>query len=573
MGVMAMAVLSMSLLSMALLSMALLSTLAGCRVVPATQVLVFVHAAPTTTEAATHLAIEVYDANDVAPVFEATHALPESIVGPLARVPVVPEGGDPSRLFRVVARLVAISTDGMTTTELVSASASGSYVRNELREIHLWIDDDCAGATCGAGQTCQAGVCVGDCFEATLERETRSRALCGECQICSGGACAPREAGVACGCPGDTCEAGRCRTASAVRGVFAGESHTCAEVPGRGLFCWGSDAMGQIAGVGGEVPEPVQGGSTIRGDGGADHTCYVDDTNVPVCFGSNVAGQMGDGTTSSDPEPPTRVEGVRLIEIGAGINFTCGLTADEGSVLCWGANRNGVLGPDLGAVFASPTRVTPEGERFISVAAGGYHACAVRSDGTVFCWGFGNSGEIGIGVVSDSITEPTAVGCDLEDCSGDWTSVAAGAFHSCAIRADGSMRCWGGNRNGQLGVTTMGVNSLTPARAVEGGPWDQVAAGTSHTCALSGGRVFCWGRNDHGQAGVGDTDNVPSPTEIVVSGGAGFRAIALGAEHSCAIRTDETLYCWGWDEQHQLGLGDTSEVIVTTPRRVCFPPP
>ncbi len=543
----------------------------GCRTFPATQVLVFFHAEPTLAASATRLEVRVFDAMGTEPVFESVEPL-AGAVGALARVPLVPASGDASRRFRIEGSLL---DDAGAVVSTVSA-ASG-YVEHELRELHLWFDDDCAGVDCGVGRTCQSGVCLGECFEAEPAGSLRSSARCGECELCTGGTCTPRPAGSACGCEGDTCSGTECRNAAPVRAAFAGASHTCAEVADRGVFCWGSDRTGMITTSDTPTPALVIGSTGYTGAAGWDHTCVLSFTGVRTCFGWNEAGQIGNGSTESVAVEPTDFADPPFSSIAAGRFSTCGLHREDAGIDCWGGNSRGEVASPVGGTVDSPTRRSPMGQRFEQVALGGFHGCAIRSDGRVFCWGYNASGESGVGSFTEYVLEPTEAACIDGVCRDDWETLGLGDFHSCGIRAGGELYCWGGNLNSQLGFAPPNPaepNENRPPRdPLPGGPYRAVAGGTSHTCALTmDGRLRCWGRNDHGQVGVGSLDNVPTPADVADT--ERFRLLALGAEHSCAVREDESLWCWGWNTEGQLGLGpDVTDEEVPAPRRVCFPPP
>jgi len=225
----------------------------------------------------------------------------------------------------------------------------------------------------------------------------------------------------------------------------------------------------------------------------------------------------------------------------------------------------------------APTPVSADSD-FASVSAGGFHACGIKRDGRLFCWGMNGSGELGVGDNEDRTT-PVQSGCVDGECFDDWVAVAAGDFHTCAIRDSGELYCWGGGLNGQLGIgATMERDSSRPLRVdAPPGRYRAVAGGSSHTCAIAEDEtLWCWGRNDQGQLGTGDLERRSVPTRIRTPGGDGWIGLALGREHTCAVRADETLWCWGWNEDGQVGLGYATlagELPPRSPSRVCFPGP
>jgi alpha-tubulin suppressor-like RCC1 family protein len=206
----------------------------------------------------------------------------------------------------------------------------------------------------------------------------------------------------------------------------------------------------------------------------------------------------------------------------------------------------------------------------------GFHGCGVRRDTSLWCWGFNTSGELGLGDTIDR-SKPEQSGCPADsDCLTGWTAVAAGDFHTCALRDGGELWCWGGGANGQLGTGVIDNGVSHPTR-VEMAGWRTITGGGSHTCGIQeDGTLWCWGQNSRGQLGVGDVERRAVPTQVQVAGSGSWAEVSLGISHSCAIRSDSSLWCWGEDTDGQLGQGgdppvDTADPV-TTPRRVCLPP-
>ncbi len=545
----------------------------GCRTHPATQVVVIFHAQATLRATAESIHVRVSTGSGSV-VFDQTNPVMAGGAGTLARVPLVPEGGDASRTFEVFAELIG------PMDVLAEARAVGGYERNTLREIHVWFDDGCAGVSCGDGRTCDRGVCLGACFDgAEPGAEERSSPTCSECEDCLGGSCAPRPDGSECGCPGsDQCVSGACTTDHPIAYVSGGHVHTCAAERGDSLYCWGSNRVGQL-GTGGSatnVPELVSLGSLASGSAATDHTCWLQFTGDRHCWGWRGNGQLGDGSDASErvdtPEAPSTAE-PEWEKIDSGWYTSCGLTTD-GEIWCWGTNMAGECGVDpmMEDHLVSPHLVS-DTMHFIDVSVGGFHSCGIADDGALYCWGLNGSGELGVGDFDDRF-EPTRAGCTAEGCFSDWTAVGAGDFHTCGIRDGGRLFCWGGGLNGQLGIGVVPETNLNYASPVEGS-WIAVAGGASHTCAIAEDEtLWCWGKNENGQLGLGDVARREAPERVTIPGGDGFLRLGVGREHTCVVRRDETLWCWGWNEDGQLGLGFTTaagEVPVAGPRRVCFP--
>jgi alpha-tubulin suppressor-like RCC1 family protein len=190
------------------------------------------------------------------------------------------------------------------------------------------------------------------------------------------------------------------------------------------------------------------------------------------------------------------------------------------------------------------------------LALGAAHGCALRSDGTLACWGKNDHGQLGTGATSDAAAASAVVddhGVPLASLS----AVVAGDAHTCAMATNGTVSCWGDDSAGQLGrggsAAVNAVPMLVPLSSVAA-----IAAGARHTCAaLTTGAVWCWGANDGGQLGQAPSAGSSMPVEVVDRAGQALDAIALaaGATHSCAIARNHALVCWGSDGSGELGDG------------------
>ena len=190
------------------------------------------------------------------------------------------------------------------------------------------------------------------------------------------------------------------------------------------------------------------------------------------------------------------------------------------------------------------------------VVAGGDHTCGVSRDKSLWCWGRNDYGQIGIDTVTNQ-SSPVRIG----GWENDWTDVTAGSFHSCGIRANRFLWCWGWNVSHQLGDGTDTNRTIPVAVATGGQPWIAVTAGHTHTCALRGssagassGSLWCWGRGNKGQLGNGTSDDRSLPTQA--GGDADWTAVSAGSggTHTCGLR-DRALYCWGYNYDGQIGDG------------------
>ncbi|MDX8394081.1 MAG: LamG-like jellyroll fold domain-containing protein, partial [Mariprofundales bacterium] len=230
--------------------------------------------------------------------------------------------------------------------------------------------------------------------------------------------------------------------------------------------------------------------------------------------------------------------------IAAGFYHTVALKSD-GSLWTWGYNNFGQLGDGTTVNSLVPKQI---GTGFSSIAAGLYHTVALKSDGSLWTWGRNNRGQLGDGTTVNSLT-PKQIGTGF-------SSIAAGYYHTVALKSNGSLWTWGYNLYGQLGDGTT-VNSLVPKQIGTG--FSSIAAGFYHTVALkSDGSLWTWGRNNRGQLGDGTTVNSLVPKQI----GTGFSSIAAGFYHTVALKSDGSLWTWGYNTNGQLGDGTTVNSLI-----------
>ena len=366
--------------------------------------------------------------------------------------------------------------------------------------------------------------------------------------------------------------------------IAAGQNHTCALLSDGTVECWGDNGFGQLGdnGVSGSsslTPVNVTGvtGATAI-TAGIHHTCAMLSDGTIKCWGSNLSGALGDGTVDDSSTPVVVNGGFALptngaTEVTGGGFYTCAVLSD-GTVKCWGYNNEGQLG-DGHKPYPSSTPMTvwedvdgiginPLSE-VTAIAASEYHTCALLSDGTVKCWGLNGAGELGNGTNADSDTPVDVLSTPGGDPLSGATTIAVGYEHTCALLSDGTVRCWGDNEYGQLGNGNNPNDSSTPVVVMDGvdplSGVTAIAARFHHTCALlSDGTVKCWGFNVYGQLGDGNDPN-DSSTPVTVKGtdGADFligaTAIAVGNMHTCALLSDGTIKCWGKNFEGELGNG------------------
>ena len=282
-----------------------------------------------------------------------------------------------------------------------------------------------------------------------------------------------------------------------------------------------------------------------------------------------------------------------VAEIAAGGDHTCARTtggAQGGAVFCWGDNEWGQLGTGQTEVPAEsdvPLRVVggAQPNDFLSdaleISAGYDHTCVRTGNGTAFCWGANSFGELGSGVnQDDGEAEPTQVR-GLSDVK----QISAGSYFTCALNGDATY-CWGDNYKGKLGNGDLSASAspqqvLTGEQGAEGGfltGATQVSAGGEHACAVVGVAAFCWGDNDYGQLGNdsgGDGNDSSVPVQVAGVDGSGTLAnvkqVSAGEIHSCATTTNGAAFCWGDNDDGQLGIETEAERTDRFPGGVCNP--
>jgi len=210
-----------------------------------------------------------------------------------------------------------------------------------------------------------------------------------------------------------------------------------------------------------------------------------------------------------------------------------------------------------------PVAITaPNGTRFSSVVAGAVHTCGLTADGAAYCWGSNGSGQLGDGTVTNRPV-PTAVAGGLS-----FTVLAAGGGHTCGITTGGAAYCWGNNETGQLGngVTDQDPSRTPIAVSTTGLPaFTSLTAGDSHTCALAAGTgAYCWGYNYSGAVGNGAAHEIETTPVAVRSPDGALVAVATSNYHTCGLTATGKAFCWGSNNFAQLGDGTKADRSVPT---------
>jgi hypothetical protein len=327
------------------------------------------------------------------------------------------------------------------------------------------------------------------------------------------------------------------------RGISAGAYHTCTWTARGAVYCW--PGRGRTA----PTVVPTELIFAAVGSGYA-HDCGVTTGGAAYCWGTNSYGELGNPGSAARSDTPVPVySGLAFATVSAADYHSCGVTTGGGAY-CWGSNAAGQLGDGTTAPGRSSPVAVAGGLTFESVSAAGYSSCGVTTGNAAYCWGYNNYGQLGDGSFTNR-GSPALVAGGLS-----FAAVSAGSLHSCGVTTAGAVYCWGSNTYGELGDGSTN-DSPTPVSVSGGLTFEAVSVGIFASCGLTtGGAAHCWGDNGYGELGDGSTDE--SHTPVQVSGGLTFAGVTTGNVHACGVTTGGTVYCWGSNTYGQLGSGPTT---------------
>ncbi|QQG36398.1 MAG: hypothetical protein HYS17_00985 [Micavibrio aeruginosavorus] len=291
---------------------------------------------------------------------------------------------------------------------------------------------------------------------------------------------------------------------------------------------------------------------------GRTNSCGLRDDGTAWCWGQGTYGANGNSSTSNQNTPvsvnATATSGTSWIDIDAGGFHVCGVR-DDGTGWCWGNDGNGGLGNGATAGnLSAPSPITltgVSGTAWTKIRNGYSNSCGLRDDGTAWCWGYNYYGALGNGNTTQQ-TAPVAV--STGGVSGTaWTDVSVSiGYHACGVRNDGTAWCWGYGEDGEMGDGTYTVTNSTPRQVsttgVSGTAWTQVATTEWSNCGLrDDGTAWCWGYNTYGQLGNNSILSTNTPVMIDDSDttGTAWTNISGGGNYACGLRDDGTAWCWG----------------------------
>ena len=290
-----------------------------------------------------------------------------------------------------------------------------------------------------------------------------------------------------------------------------------------------------------------------------DHIRGVTTDDKAYCWGRNAEGQLGVGAAAGSgfyPRPIAVAGTHRFRSVRAGSLYTCGVTTGD-VLLCWGVNEFGQLGDGTTITRRRPARVAT-GIRIREVEPGWEHTCAVSVGDIAYCWGRNPYGQLGDGTRTATRLTPVKVALH------HFRMVSAGFTSTCGVTLGGLGYCWGETHAGQLGIGNTDSDSRVRPTAIAGGlTFKDIRVGFIHACGVTlDNKAYCWGANDNGELGS-VLDNFAQRTPALVAGGLAFRALEAQYYRTCGVTTANAAYCWGVGAlgPGTLGISETPALV------------
>ena len=401
--------------------------------------------------------------------------------------------------------------------------------------------------------------------------------------------------------------------------ISAGHSYSCGLGSNGQSYCWGYNGYGQLGD--GTTETRITPVLVNQGARPADvtfssisteifHICGIGSDGNGYCWGSNSSGQLGNkSTTNSNVAVLVNTDYQYRITVGNNVltqdipggstsitvspipahavgAASVGLTRviDNVSSNSTSYTYTNLATPDITSI--TPSTISSNTSDTFSIAGTGFldygpmnnltnfssgyqTTCGVDSNGNGYCWGHNTYGQLGNGEIQPSSNIPVLVSQGERPSNVTFTSISTGFEYSCGIGSDGQAYCWGRNNYGQLGNGNTGTDSSTPVLVSQGArpsnvTYTKISTGNAwdkaHVCALGNdGNIYCWGKNNLGQLGNGYTTDSNIPVLVSKPGGVTFSSISAGNDHTCSLSTDGNGYCWGYNNNGQLGDGTDTQ--------------
>jgi alpha-tubulin suppressor-like RCC1 family protein len=351
--------------------------------------------------------------------------------------------------------------------------------------------------------------------------------------------------------------------------VSSGSQHTAAIKTDGTLWTWGYGTSGRLGRDNNYfIPTPVTtfaGGTNWVGitttvdeetelytlSGGSAHTAAIKTDGTLWTWGDGSFGQLGTNDTTQRNTPVTTFAGgTNWKQVSGGFDHTAAIKTD-GTLWTWGYGGNGRLGTNDAINRSTPVTTFAGGTNWKQVSSGNSHTAAIKTDGTLWTWGNGFSGQLGNNAITNRTTPVTTFAGGT-----NWKQVSSGTNHTAAIKTDGTLWTWGNGGNGRLGNNAI-TDKSTPVTTFAGGTnWKQVSGGNAHTAAIkTDGTLWTWGLGNVGQLGTNATTDRSTPV-TTFAGGSSWKQVSGGSSHTAAIKTDGTLWTWGYGGNGRLGTND-----------------
>jgi prepilin-type N-terminal cleavage/methylation domain-containing protein len=316
-----------------------------------------------------------------------------------------------------------------------------------------------------------------------------------------------------------------------------------------------------------QIEDDLAGGSLVPSVGiktltvADTHTCIINSTGKLQCSGEDSQEQLGNGALGNRTSFTDEGNGFNdWISIAGDYGGGCGIR-NNGRAYCWGLNTSGQLGDATNTSRNIPTEVNGSHTDWTHIVKADSYACGIRNGGRAYCWGAGGNGNLG-----DGLSTTTNTPIEVSGGATDWVMLSVGETDAttCGLRASGRIYCWGKNTEGNVGDGTNTDRSVPTEVAGSHTDWKMIFKGYRGTCGIRGtGVAYCWGNDDNGQIGTGvNTAGSNTPVAINTPHTDFVTVRTNGVNYACAVRANGDLYCWGQNGFGQFGDCGTSWAIV-----------
>ncbi len=331
---------------------------------------------------------------------------------------------------------------------------------------------------------------------------------------------------------------------------------------------WGATA--QDLEVNRSSPVQIPGDWSILSYGNINHNLAIRNNQTLWAWGRNNGGQLGQNSATPGISSPVQIPGTTWgygitgnIPGGVGVSMA---TKTDGTLWAWGNNGSGQLGQNDTAKYSSPVQIpgtTWKNEMYSGCQGYGSWACAIKTDGTIWSWGYGNFGQLGnnksFGSPGYVLSSPIQIGTDT-----NWSQVSGGVNQPLAIRTNGELWAWGYNNDGELGLNDTPHRS-SPCQVGTDTTWSQVTNSYLSVQAIkTNGTLWAWGKNEYGQLAQNNGTSRSSPTQIGTD--TTWHQVRAGQNSMWANKTDGTLWAWGLNTYG--GLGQNDVVSYSSPTQI-----